>query len=159
MEPPRKHRIEVVNETKHRVRVSPIKEALSMTFALHKHPGAEVCVLLTDDERMTALNKQFRGVGETTDVLTFPAGDFPNVPLGDIAISVPCAKRQAQDRGVTLDVELAYLAIHGGLHLLGYDDAEGEDRRAMQAEMNRIGIAVGLPEDSDWSSFMHGEEA
>lgn len=130
-----------------------------MTFALYKHPGAEVCVLLTDDERMRALNKQFRKVDETTDVLTFPAGDFPNVPLGDIAISVPCAKRQAQARSVALEVELTYLAIHGGLHLLGHDDVDEEDRKKMVAEMHRIGIAIGLPEDSDWSSFLHGEEA
>ena len=130
-----------------------------MTFALYKHPGAEVCVLLTDDERMTALNKQFRGIGETTDVLTFPAGDFPNVPLGDIAISVTCAKRQAQARGVPLEVELTYLAIHGGLHLLGHEDEDEEGRKKMIGEMHRIGIAIGLPEDSDWSSFLHGEEA
>jgi len=130
-----------------------------MTFALHRHPGAEVCVLLTDDERMESLNKQFRGVSATTDVLTFPAGDFPNVPLGDIAISVPSAKRQAQARGVSLEVEIAYLAIHGGLHLLGYDDEDRAGRAKMIAEMNRIGIAVGLPEDTEWSSYLHGEEA
>jgi probable rRNA maturation factor len=159
MEPPRKHRIDVVNETKHRVRVSAIREALAMTFSLHSHPGAEVCVLLTDDERMTALNKQFRQVDDTTDVLSFPAGDFPNSPLGDIAISVPCAKRQAQARGVPLDVELTYLAIHGGLHLMGFDDEKDEDRATMVAEMHRIGIAIGLPEDSDWSSYLHGDEA
>ncbi len=159
MEPPRKHRIDVVNETKHKVRVSSIREALAMTFSLHNMAGAEVCVLLTDDERMTALNRQFRQIDETTDVLTFPAGEFPNVPLGDIAISVPCAKRQAQARNVPLDVELTYLAIHGGLHLLGFDDVDEEGRKAMVAEMHRIGIAIGLPEDSDWSSYLHGDDA
>jgi len=130
-----------------------------MTFALYKHPRAVVCVLLTDDERMRALNREFRKVDETTDVLTFPAGDFPNVPLGDIAISVPCAKRQAQARGVPLEVELTYLAIHGGLHLLGHDDEDEAGHKKMVSEMHRIGIAIGLPEDSDWSSLLHGEEA
>lgn len=158
MDLPRRHKVEVVNETKYRVRTTPIKEAVSMALALHRPEGAEVCVLLTDDERIAALNRTYRHVDEPTDVLSFPAGDFPNAPLGDIAISVPYAKRQAQARGADLETELCYLAIHGCLHLCGFDDEDEQARAEMVREMHRIGLAVGLPEDSDWSSILHGDE-
>ena len=94
-----------------------------------------------------------------------PNGDSsssPDLPFsssvgirGDIAISVPFAQRQAAARGVSLDVELQYLAIHGALHLIGWDDVEDREREQMQAEMNRIGGFVGLPPDPEWGSVLH----
>lgn len=159
MDLPNRHKVEVVNETKFRVKTTPIKEAVSMALALHHPQDAEVCVLLTDDDRISALNRTYRKIDEPTDVLSFPGGDFPNAPLGDIAISVPYAKRQAQARGAEVDTEICYLAIHGCLHLCGFDDEEPSAREQMVKEMNRVGIALGLPEDSDWSSILHsGDE-
>lgn len=96
---------------------------------------------------------------EATDVLSFPAGDFPGAPLGDIAIGVPFAERQASLRQVPLQTELCYLAIHGALHLLGFDDEEAEAREKMQEEMHLAGIDAGLPPDPEWSSILgHGKE-
>jgi probable rRNA maturation factor len=92
-------------------------------------------VALVDDRRMRALNRLFRGLDRATDVLAFPAG--PSVApdddgyLGDIVISVETAREQAQRRKSTLPRELSVLALHGYLHLLGYDHTtdEGEMRR------------------------------
>jgi len=154
MDLPRRYKVEVVNETKFRIRTTPVKEAVKMTLALNGPQDAEVCVLLTDDERIAALNRTYRGVDEPTDVLSFPGGDFPNAPLGDIAISVPFAKRQAQARGAGLETEIGYLAIHGCLHLCGFNDEDEDDRKKMVKEMHRIGIALGLPEDNAWRSIL-----
>lgn len=116
----------------------------------------EVCVLLTSDEEVRRLNRQFRRVDEPTDVLTFPSGDPGS---GDIAIAVPYAQKQADARGVDLGQEIAYLAIHGALHLAGYDDEEEDDRRTMVRKMNEVARTVGLPEDHEWGSLFHGESA
>ncbi len=116
-------------------------------------------VLLTSDEQVRSLNLQFRGLDETTDVLTFSSEDVPGAGLGDIAISVPYATRQAMQRQVTTDQELAFLAIHGVLHLLGYDDVEDEARNQMMREMHRVASSIGLPEESAWSSLLHEEAA
>lgn len=103
---------------------------------------AVVTVLLTGDARLRELNRDFAGEDHVTDVLSFGAeavddfphqegGDMKRDRLGDIAISVPQTKRQAIDKGVTFKRELAMLAIHGTMHLLGYDHAEPDDERVM----------------------------
>ncbi len=120
MEPPSKHRIEVVDETQRRLDGTLVRRAVRAALDQEGASPAEVAVLLATDERVQALNREFRGVDEPTDVLTFPSGDGVG---GDLAIAVPYAARQAQRRGVPLPTELAYLAIHGALHLGGLDDA------------------------------------
>ena len=112
-------------------------------------------MLLADDSEVKDLNRQFRRIDEPTDVLTFPS-DNPML-LGDIAISVPYAERQAKSRRVSLKQEIGFLAIHGGLHLLGFDDESEDDRKVMVEEMNRAAIAAGLKPDLEWSSILHGE--
>jgi probable rRNA maturation factor len=101
--------------------------------------------MLVSDSRMAALNRAFRGVAQPTDVLAFPAeaagkpaGDAPpGLPepggtyLGDLAISVEAARRQAARRGHPLEREAALLVIHGILHLVGYDHRTPAGRRRM----------------------------
>ena len=79
---------------------------------------------------MRILNRRFRGIDRTTDVLSFPQNEFispnaerltPNVVLGDIVISLPKTKKQAEENGLTFHQELKRLLIHGLLHLTGYD--------------------------------------
>lgn len=110
-------------------------------------------ILLTSDEEIADLNRRFRNLDEPTDVLTFPSGS-PLV-LGDVAISVPYAERQAQARGIPLENELVYLTIHGALHLLGFDDETEQDRRVMMSEMARTAEAMGLKADAEWHSLLH----
>lgn len=137
--------------------------AISQTLRHHDAVG-KVDLLLTDDTEMRSLNLRFRSIDDSTDVLTFPAYhcDLPesaDEPLGDIAISVGYAQRQAALRGVDLTNELAMLAIHGALHLVGFDDIEDADRRMMQMEMNAMAIALGLQPDPEWSSLLHESES
>jgi len=156
MEPPSPHNVTVLNESALDVRTDPIADAVFTALRQHGHPEGAVCVLLTDDRHVRDLNRRFRAVDEETDVLTFPAGFGSGFgPLGDIAISVPYAQRQADRRGVSLEQELGYLAIHGGLHLLGFDDECEVDRAEMVQEMNRAAIEAGLLPDEEWSSLLH----
>ena len=80
---------------------------------------AAVSLLLCGDARMRRLNREFRKIDRPTDVLSFPAGE-PGF-LGDVAIDVPYAARQARRRGHALEREVQLLVVHGVLHLLGHD--------------------------------------
>jgi rRNA maturation RNase YbeY len=113
---------------------------------------------LAGDDEIAELNHRFRGLDEATDVLSFPSDAMVKPFLGDIAISVPFAERQARERGIPLRRELAYLAIHGTLHLLGFDDQTDDDRDQMIRLMNEAALDAGIPVDSSWSS-MHPEPA
>ncbi len=120
----------------------------------------EMSIVLTDDASMRALNRRFRGLDRTTDVLSFSesaaggpfgggGGEFPAY-LGDIVISLPQAQRQAEEVRCTLTEELQLLIVHGTLHLLGYDHAESAEKAAMwaaQAELlSLLNISAPLPE-------------
>ena len=104
----------------------------------------EISVVICDDAFIQALNREYRQKDKPTDVLSF-AQDDPNV-LGDIVISLPTAARQADAAGWPLESEIALLAVHGLLHLLGYDDetASGawEMQRRTEAVLTERGIAV-----------------
>ena len=114
---------------------------------------ADLTLLLTDDAQMRELNKVYRHVDDTTDVLAFPSGDMEpdsgRIYLGDVLISLPRAIAQALDGGHELKAELQLLVVHGVLHLLGYDHAEDEERAAMwkvQAEvLSAIGCSISAP--------------
>ena len=92
--------------------------------------GAEVTLLLVGDRRIHELNRRWRGVDRPTDVLAFPqregeGGDLHPGVLGDVVISVATAARQAREAGRPLADELDLLAVHGVLHLAGYDHEAG----------------------------------
>jgi len=99
---------------------------------------AEVSILLLDDAGIASLNEQYLKKTGPTDVISFPMQDgaFPAVQpdlLGDIAISVPTAQRQADRRGVPLHEEMISLLVHGMLHLIGYDhELSPADSRRMK---------------------------
>ena len=97
----------------------------------------EISLLLTDDEIIRQLNKEYRNKDKSTDVLSFPMED--DIMLGDIAISVDTAKRQAEEAEINFDRETAFLFIHGLLHLLGYDhETSQEDEAEMFALQEKI---------------------
>jgi probable rRNA maturation factor len=105
----------------------------------------EATIALVSDVRMRRLNSAFRGVDAATDVLSFPAADAPGY-LGDIAIACGVARRQARAEGHALRTEFRVLALHGLLHLLGYDhetDA-GTMRRLEERLRRRAGLPSGL---------------
>lgn len=92
---------------------------------------------------------------EATDVLTFPSDPAWPGMVGQIAISMDFSERGAIARGVTLTEETAFLALHGALHLAGWDDETDQERDAMVAEMNRIALLAGLKPDENWASQPH----
>ena len=96
---------------------------------------ATMALRLTGDEELRSLNLEFAGIDSSTDVLSF-AGSGQHV--GDLAISWPATLRQAQQYGHTDQTELGLLAVHGLLHLLGWDHASAAERR----EMSRLTIAA-----------------
>lgn len=104
----------------------------------------EISVVLCDDPFIQDLNREYRGKDKPTDVLSF-AQDDPNI-LGDIVISLPTATRQAEAAHWPLESEIALLAVHGLLHLLGYDDetAAGawEMQRRTEAILTECSIAL-----------------
>lgn len=143
------------NETTTKVPKKLVQQALIEVLVQYKTPPSEVSVMLTTDEVIQGLNRDFRSLDEPTDVLTFPGGPFG--PLGDIAISVDTAQRQADARRDSLAHEIVFLTIHGGLHLLGYEDETDEGRDDMVVRMNSVAESLGIPVDPDWSSLPHGE--
>ncbi|HRY45872.1 MAG TPA: rRNA maturation RNase YbeY [Thermoanaerobaculia bacterium] len=102
--------------------------------------AATVSVLLCGDGRMRRLNREFRRIDRPTDVLSFPA-DGPGF-LGDVAIDVPYAGRQARKRGHALDREVQLLLAHGVLHLLGHDH-ETDDGEMFRLQRRLVARAFG----------------
>jgi probable rRNA maturation factor len=93
--------------------------------------GGEVAVVLAGDKLLRRLNRQYRGKDRPTDVLSFP-GEGGEEGLGDVVISVPTAERNARRQGHRLPRELDILALHGFLHVLGYD------HETDQGQMDRL---------------------
>ena len=105
-------------------------------------------VCLVSDRRIRQLNKEFRSMDRVTDVLSFPADGEPdpdgNVYLGDVVISAPTAERGAVRAGQSLKSELQTLALHGYLHLLGYDhETDGGRMMRLQRKLQRELIEAG----------------
>ena len=107
-------------------------------------------IIFIDDEEMHKLNKEYRGIDRTTDVLSFALNDNKHIDafvnsLGDIFISIPKMKSQAEEYGHSEKRELSFLALHGLLHLLGYDHTLGKKEEekmfGLQKEiLNELGI-------------------
>ena len=120
----------------------------------------EINILLTNDEGIQRINNTMRGIDSPTDVLSFPMFDIPEgcvpgigcsdpdsglVPLGDMCISMERAAAQAEEFGHSVEREMAYLAVHSVLHLLGYDHMdEGEQKARMRAREEAILGSLGI---------------
>ena len=106
----------------------------------------EVSVLFVTDEKIKALNFEFRKKNEVTDVLSFPQYDNlkeegtnePFLYLGDVVISLEQAARQAEEFGHTLEREIVYLTVHSILHLFGYDHMQEEDKKEMREKEKTV---------------------
>ncbi len=110
----------------------------------HENVLGEISVELTNDSVIHEYNRHYRGVDRPTDVLSFPTseGDTlicpPDEHLGDIMISVETAKRQGEEYGHSTEREVLFLAVHGALHILGYDHTRPEDEVIMLAKQREI---------------------
>ena len=115
---------------------------------------AELAVMLTDDAGIRTLNSNWRGLDKPTNVLSFPAlqptgpagpDDAPRM-LGDIAIAYQTTRREAYDEQKPFDHHLSHLAIHGFLHLIGYDHEKDGEAEAMEALERQILAQLGIPD-------------
>jgi probable rRNA maturation factor len=133
--------VEVVKAVVAPVRVSFVRRVLERAAAVPelqaRLPDGEstVAVRITNDEEMEVFNRTYADLPRATDVLSF-AGMPPHI--GDIAISWPAVERQARKYGHDAGTELALLAVHGFIHLLGWDHATAVERR----EMTRLTVAA-----------------
>ena len=116
--------------------------------------AAELAVMLTDDAGIQTLNRNWRGIDKPTNVLSFaalpPTGprgpdDAPHM-LGDIAIAYQTTRKEADDEQKPFDHHLGHLAVHGFLHLIGYDHENDDDAEAMETLEQAILAQLGIPD-------------
>ena len=125
-----------------------VERAAAATLRRQSAADCDLTLVLTGDERLQALNREYLGRDRPTDVLSFPAGETdPETGrryLGDVLISVPRAVEQAAARGHALESELQLLVVHGVLHLLGHDHAQADEKARMWAAQAEILQGLGL---------------
>ena len=153
------HEIAVSREVKnlgHRNAASLIRKAAERALtAENVQVPCLISVMLTDEEGIHRVNREFRGVDLETDVLSFPLNELTPgafdpetcerdwetgaVMLGDMMISIPACEKQGEEFGHGFEREIQYLTVHSVLHLLGYDHVdEGEQKRQMRAREKAI---------------------
>jgi probable rRNA maturation factor len=129
--------------------IEAVVEALAAA-CLAAGDNREISVLLANDKEQQMLNKQWRGLDKTTNVLSFPAAVPPGLPaseappLGDVVLAFETVAREAEAGGRTLLAHASHLIVHGILHLLGYDHGSDADADKMEARerdiLNHFGI-------------------
>ncbi len=119
-----------------------------MAALQHESAQGDLSVVLTDDEQLQELNRDYLGIDAPTDVLSFPASETDpesgQAYLGDILISAQRAAQQAEAAGHALDAEVQLLVVHGVLHLLGHDHAEPAEKARMWKAQAAILKSLGL---------------
>jgi probable rRNA maturation factor len=129
-----------------------LERAARAVLDLSGSPDADLTIVLVDDARIQALNRDFLAHDAPTDVLSFPA-DEPDPEtgrryLGDVVISFARAAEQAREHGHAFEAEMQLLVVHGVLHLLGHDHAEaGEKERMWAAQagaLEQLGISPDI---------------
>lgn len=137
--------------------IQAVETAVAQALVVAGAPAdAAVDVTLVNDAEIHDLNREWRGIDSPTDVLSFALnddGDLAAEPegaklLGDVIISVERAAAQAAEYGHAFARELAYLAVHGTLHLLGFDHDEPQGQAAMRAKEEEVLRQLGLGRDN-----------
>ena len=133
-----------------------VRRAVEKVGELYDAENAEVSVTLTDNAHIHELNRDYRGIDRPTDVLSFALNESeePEIVggpetdvLGELVISVERAEEQAEEYGHSLRREIAFLTVHGMLHLLGYDHIEDEEREEMEREQRFVMKQLGIPRE------------
>jgi probable rRNA maturation factor len=122
-----------------------VRRAVAQAAGTLSTRGAELAIVLSDDSAIRALNRDWRGIDAATNVLSFPTNNAGGKHLGDIVLAFETIAREARAEGKPLAHHLAHLAVHGFLHLAGYDHEQDEDARTMEGAerkiLRRLGIA------------------
>lgn len=135
--------VEVINrQRKHAVRPGRLRRVLEDVQARGGTCAGLMTLVLSGTSAVRTLNRKYRKKDRATDVLSFPMGEKAadgNLYLGDIIIAVPVAFRQARAKGHSLEREIISLAVHGFLHLLGYDHGREMESRERDLLEGRLG--------------------
>ncbi len=135
------------------------EKAISVSIDVAKlklRQNSELSVVLSNDEEVQVLNKNWRKIDSPTNVLSFPVedisvGEMPGMLLGDIVLSFETITREAENQGVSFDNHFLHLVIHGFLHIFGYDHIDDKDAVEMEAVeiacLSRLGIANPYNDD------------
>jgi probable rRNA maturation factor len=143
--------VDVLNETSAQVEEREFMALGRFVLdAMGVHPGADLVITLVDTRTMSELHERFLDEPGPTDVLSFPMDELrpktaglPGPPgvLGDVVICPEVAAKQAREYGHTATEEMLVLAVHGILHLLGFDHAEAAERTAMNQLQRKLMLA------------------
>jgi probable rRNA maturation factor len=121
-----------------------VRKAINAAADEISSPAGEVAVVLTDDAAIRKLNKQWRRIDKPTNVLSFPAAKS-GVMLGDIVIAYETLARESRDESKEFTHHLSHLAVHGFLHLMGYDHQNDSDADAMEELESAILARLRMP--------------
>lgn len=132
-----------------------VRRAVEAVIKIYELVNPQVSITFTDNEHIHAINRDYRGIDSPTDVISFAlneqldeepevAEEAPVDVLGDIIISLKRAEEQAEEYGHSFAREVAFLTVHGMLHLLGYDHMEEEERREMRREEDYVMEYLGI---------------
>ncbi len=134
--------IQQVNNENYKVDHELIIHAVEQVLKLHNKTNDDITIRLTDDKEIKELNNLYRKINKTTDVLSFNQ-DIENPEtdrfyLGDIVISLEQTKKQANEQNNSFKKEYVLLAVHGTLHLLGFDHCNKEEKKRMWELQEKI---------------------
>ena len=145
--------VEIFNETNEEIKELEILKPL-LEYARKEEnledTELEFSIIIVDNKRIHEINKEYRGIDRPTDVISFALEDSEDAPiegyriLGDIYISLDKVKEQAEAYGHSFKRELCFLAVHGFLHLLGYDHMEKEEEKIMFGKQEEILNGFGI---------------
>ncbi|CCU80454.1 FIG000233: metal-dependent hydrolase [Halanaerobium saccharolyticum subsp. saccharolyticum DSM 6643] len=121
-----------------------LEKVIITAAELEGYSGGEVSIAFVSNQQIKELNNKYRDKNEATDVLSFPIDDEM---LGDIIISAQRAAEQSEEYAHSLKRELAYLTVHGMLHLFGYDHHSEEEKNEMRQKEERVLTQLGISRD------------
>lgn len=144
--------IEIFNETSHDIEedIIELKTFLENVAKDEKLDNGEFNVIIVDNEKIRQINKEYRNVDRETDVISFALEDDKTFViqdyrvLGDIYISIDKALEQSREYGHSFKREFSFLALHGLLHLLGYDHMEKDDEEVMFSKQEEVLAKYGI---------------
>ena len=143
--------VEIFNETKKNLKeLDNLPELIDYAIKSEKLGNVIFNVIIVDEEKIHELNREYRGIDKSTDVITFALEDNEDIVyedfrlLGDIYICLEKVYSQAEEYGHSVLRELSFLAIHGFLHLLGYDHMTEEDEKVMFKRQEEILDGFGI---------------
>jgi len=125
-----------------------VRRAVAEAAATVSTTGTELAIVLTDDSAIRQLNRLWRGIDAPTNVLSFPSKRTADEPphLGDVVLGYQTIAREAQAEGKPFAHHLAHLAVHGFLHLIGYDHDKEADADAMEQTERKILRRLDIPD-------------